>query len=188
MCKRKPISPRRRQMPRTNPISPARGRVTEAKYAKRTQFRATGWRPDGESCETNPISPERPGMGADWWAATSRRSAIVQNEPNFAPPAEDVGRGRPTPHRVGGRLCEEPKRVGGSGVSAHVKLWDGQGGVRSTPYRLSPRPGAGRRRAFMPGMGLRCSRDMRIRNTVRLRLCFGTGNGTLEPGITPVTS
>jgi hypothetical protein len=56
MCKRKPISPRRRQMPRTNPISPARGRVTEAKYAKRTQFRAGGWRP----------------------------AAIVRNEPNFA--------------------------------------------------------------------------------------------------------
>jgi hypothetical protein len=34
------------------------------------------------SCKTNPIWPARPGMGAGWRAAMSRRCAIVQNEAN----------------------------------------------------------------------------------------------------------
>jgi hypothetical protein len=36
----------------------------------------------GQICKTNPISPERPGMGAGWRATMRCRSAIVRNEAN----------------------------------------------------------------------------------------------------------
>jgi hypothetical protein len=75
---------------KTKPISTAGGRSRagtpnhkEPKRAKRTQFRAGRLASCGETCKTNPILPERPGMGAGWWAAMSRRSAIVQNEANL---------------------------------------------------------------------------------------------------------
>ncbi len=45
-----------------------------------------------QSCETKPISPERPGMGAGCRVARPRRRAIVQNEPNAARPGQGPDR------------------------------------------------------------------------------------------------
>jgi hypothetical protein len=56
--------------------------------AKQTQFGAARLASESQLCETKPISPERPGMGAGCRVARPRRRAIVQNEPNSARPGQ----------------------------------------------------------------------------------------------------